>query len=157
MNSTPTDNSKSDGPQLRIITQYSKSIHFENLAAQNKLQLSGNPDVSVNVNVSLQPLSDIATEVTLKVEAVAVLKEDKIFSVSCEYAAIAEVSNFTDENKEIALSSEIPRFIFPFLRNIISTAVLEANYPPLLLAPIDFFQLYKKQAASQKEAVPTTH
>ena len=43
------------------------------------------------------------------------------------------------------LFAEAPRIIFPFARRILADAVRDAGYPPLMLEPIDFNQLYMQQ------------
>ena len=48
-----------------------------------------------------------------------------------------------------------PTLIFPFLRRLVADLTREGGYPPLLLDPIDFAQLYMRRknemaAAGQK-------
>lgn len=40
---------------------------------------------------------------------------------------------------------EAPRLIFPYARQIVSEAVTNAGFPPLLLDPIDFASAYVAQ------------
>jgi preprotein translocase subunit SecB len=46
---------------------------------------------------------------------------------------------------------ECPRLLFPFAREIIANGVRNGGFPPLLLDPIDFVQLYQ-QRMSQLQA-----
>ncbi|MBT8428212.1 MAG: protein-export chaperone SecB, partial [Erythrobacter sp.] len=55
--------------------------------------------------------------------------------------------------------AEAPRLLFPFARAIVSDAVRDAGFPPLLLDPMDFGALYQQQlqaraAQAQGEGAP---
>jgi preprotein translocase subunit SecB len=43
---------------------------------------------------------------------------------------------------------ECPRLLFPFAREIIATVVRNGGFPPLLLNPVDFVELYRQRLAS---------
>ena len=43
---------------------------------------------------------------------------------------------------------ECPRLLFPFAREIIATATRNGGFPPLLLEPIDFVELYRQRMAA---------
>jgi preprotein translocase subunit SecB len=46
--------------------------------------------------------------------------------------------------------AEAPRILFPFARRVISDAVRDAGFPPLMLEPIDFNGIYMAQIAQQQ-------
>ena len=39
---------------------------------------------------------------------------------------------------------EAPKLLFPFARSVISAAVRDGGFPPLLLQPVDFAALYRQ-------------
>ena len=47
--------------------------------------------------------------------------------------------------------AEAPRILFPFARRIISDAVRDAGFPPVMLDPIDFNGLYAQQLAAAQD------
>ena len=51
---------------------------------------------------------------------------------------------------------EAPRLLFPFARRVLADAVRDGGFPPLMLEPIDFAQLYLQQADAQAGAQPNT-
>jgi preprotein translocase subunit SecB len=55
--------------------------------------------------------------------------------------------NIPQENLQPVLLIECPRLLFPFAREIIATSVRNGGFPPLLLDPIDFVQLYQQRMA----------
>jgi preprotein translocase subunit SecB len=42
---------------------------------------------------------------------------------------------------------EGPRYLFPFVRNIVVNATREGGFPPLLLNPINFGKLHRNRMA----------
>ncbi len=54
------------------------------------------------------------------------------------------MQNIPRENHELVCLVECPRLIFPFARRIVSDAVRDGGFPPLLLEPIDFVELYRR-------------
>ena len=45
---------------------------------------------------------------------------------------------------------EAPRLLFPFARQVVSEAVTNTGFPPLLLEPIDFAAAYVAQAGAMQ-------
>jgi preprotein translocase subunit SecB len=82
----------------------------------------------------------------------AKVAEEPLFIFELSYAAACTVK-IPDENKEPVLYIEIPRMLFPYARQIISSNLAEAGLPPLMLTPVDFAAVYKakkeQQAASK--------
>jgi preprotein translocase subunit SecB len=53
---------------------------------------------------------------------------------------------------------ETPRLLFPFARAVIANATREGGFPPLLLHPVDFAELLRRQqlaTAAQSSATAT--
>jgi preprotein translocase subunit SecB len=62
------------------------------------------------------------------------------------------LENFPQEQIQPFLLIEGPRQLFPFARRIIADATRDGGFPPLMLDPIDFVQLF--QAEQQRRAQP---
>jgi preprotein translocase subunit SecB len=43
---------------------------------------------------------------------------------------------------------EGPRLLFPFVRAIVADATRNGGFPPLMINPIDFAELYRRQQAA---------
>jgi preprotein translocase subunit SecB len=46
---------------------------------------------------------------------------------------------------------EAPRQLFPFARAIVAECVRDGGFPPLLIHPVDFMELFQQRAAQQAE------
>ena len=61
-----------DLPQLNVLTQFTKDLSFENPNAPASLSQQQNaPNISIQVNVNAQKLTDTDYEVTLQLEGTA--------------------------------------------------------------------------------------
>jgi preprotein translocase subunit SecB len=50
---------------------------------------------------------------------------------------------------------ETPRQMFPFARNIIAETTRDGGFPPLMINPIDFSEVLRRNAAAGQAAAPT--
>ena len=52
---------------------------------------------------------------------------------------------------DICLCREVPKFAFPFVRQILADLIQTGGFPPLLLNPVDFKELYIKSFSKELE------
>jgi preprotein translocase subunit SecB len=51
---------------------------------------------------------------------------------------------------------ETPRLMFPFARNIIAETTRDGGFPPLMINPVDFAELLRRNtAAAGAESIPS--
>jgi preprotein translocase subunit SecB len=140
------------GQQLIVNAQYIKDLSFENpRAPQSLMQQSGPPAVEINVDVKAQSLGPETFEVVLSVNASAKVQADPLFLIELTYGAIVTVRNTPQEVLPILVLVETPRLIFPFARNIIAEATRDGGFPPLMINPIDFAELMRRNQAQSQQ------
>ena len=137
-------------PQVGILAQYVKDLSFENPNAPAVYQWQGQPQMDVQVNIGVSGVGQDVHEVVLKIEVEAKSNEGVAFRVETLYAGLFALRNIPEEQLQPFLLAEAPRLLFPFARQIISGAVTDGGFPPLLLDPIDFGGLYMQSAAQQQ-------
>lgn len=147
---------------LTIGAQYIKDFSFENPNAPHAiLNLSQPPEVAMDVDVKVNQFQDNAYEVCLTLSANAKSDDTVLFMIEIVYAAIVQVDpSLEDDYIEKLLLIETPRLIFPFARAIVADSSREGGYPPLLINPIDFVDLYHKRQIHHGDAgagSQTTH
>ncbi|HZB91377.1 MAG TPA: protein-export chaperone SecB [Stellaceae bacterium] len=136
--------------QLIVNAQYVKDLSFENPRAPHSLlQQKEAPEVQLGVDVKAQSLGQDVFEVTLTVNASATTGGESVFVAELAYAAVVTVRNTPQELLAVLLLVETPRLLFPFARNIIANATRDGGFPPLLLHPVDFAELLRRQQAGQ--------
>ncbi len=138
---------------IRINSQYVKDLSFEvPNAPEIFLTPALKPDIALSIDIDATRLSVNAFEVILKVKADARGGDEKvIFICELSYAGVFTIDEKIQDQQEIEqlLLIYCPNILFPFARRIISSCTIDGGFPPLMLEPIDFTELYKKRS-SQK-------
>lgn len=136
-------------PSLQISAQYVKDLSFENPNAPRSLtQQTTPPQVTVNVDVRTQQLAENAFEVVLHIKAEAKTGDAATFLCELSYGGVVTLANVTKEQTAPLLLIEAPRLLFPFARSVIAEATRNGGFPPLLIQPIDFTELFRRQLAA---------
>jgi preprotein translocase subunit SecB len=146
---TPPSTSSPSGPQQLILNaQYIKDLSFENpRAPQSLIQQSAQPEVEINVDVKARNLGPEFYEVVLTINATARAQEETVFLVELAYGCVVTVKNATAEMLPGLILVETPRIVFPFARAVIANATRDGGFPPLMINPIDFAELLRRQQA----------
>jgi preprotein translocase subunit SecB len=135
--------------QLIINAQYIKDLSFENPRAPASLrQQATAPSVEINVDVKAQSMGPENYEVVLTINVTAKVQDDPLFLVELAYGALITVRNVPQELLSPVVLVETPRLLFPFARNIIAETTRDGGFPPLMINPIDFGELLRRNAAN---------
>jgi preprotein translocase subunit SecB len=134
-------------PQFQITAQYVKDLSFENPRAPQSLAPGQpSPQVQVNVDVRTNQVAERQYEVVLKINADAKQKDEQAFLIELSYAGVVALGeNVQKEHTAPLLLIEVPRLMFPFARSVIAEASRNGGFPPLLIQPIDFSDLFRRQ------------
>ena len=146
---------------LAINWQYVRDLSFESpRAPQIFVQQGQAPQVSIQVRVDARPIGENTFEIVLVIEASAKTGEEPVFLVELEYGGIFTAAAMPADALTPLLMIEGPRLLFPFAREIVASVTRNAGFPPLLINPIDFAELYRQQlrqprAQGEPSAAPT--
>mgnify|MGYP002632347053 FL=1 len=133
-------------PQLNVLVQFTRDFSFENPRAPGSLaEQDESPNISIQVNVNAEKLSDTDFEVSLHIEGTAGEGAKTLFKFELEYGGVFSLQNIPEEELQPIVLIECPRLLFPFARQIIADGVRNGGYPPLYIDPIDFVALYQQQ------------
>jgi preprotein translocase subunit SecB len=157
MADTPQDNKAgapgngASTPTLNVLAQYVKDLSFENPGAPQSLRGGpGAPAIGINVNVGANPIGQNEFDVTLTLSAKAENGKDVLFNVELVYGGVFRIEGFPQEHMLPLLFIECPRILFPFARQIVSDCTRNGGFPPLLIDPIDFAQMFQKRMAEEQ-------
>ena len=145
-------NGLDESTTMQINAQYIKDFSFENPNSPGSLQPKSEPSVEVNVDVQAVPLSDHVYEVSLTTSIAGRDETQTLFIIELVYAGIFTFQGESDDNIQPALLIDCPQLLFPFARSIISGVTQNGGFPPLLLQPVNFAQLY---IDSKKDSEPS--
>jgi len=143
---SPPNDAPAGPPQLFINAQYVKDLSFENpRAPQSLIQQKAQPEVSLDVDVKARNLAPELFEVALTISAEAKAEGETAFIVQLTYCGVISAQNATPEILNAMILIETPRLLFPFARNVIASATRDGGFPPLLINPIDFAALVRRE------------
>ena len=151
--SEPEDLSSDFHGSLTITRQYVKDLSFENPNAPAIYGTFGDQglDIKISVDLTARSLEQDTHEVVVGLNVVADHKDKTAFILEIQYGAEARFrKDLPDDLRERALMVQVPRNLFPFLRNIVANTTRDGGFPPLLLNPINFRRLHE----SRRESAP---
>ena len=150
MTDAVTDNNAAS-PSLNILAQYVKDFSFENPGAPRSLQARDKaPAINISVNVNANPLAESDFDVILSLNAEAKDGDKVLFNAELAYGGVFRITGFPQEHMLPVLFIECPRLLFPFARQIIADATRNGGFPPLMIDPIDFAQMFQQRMAEEQ-------
>lgn len=137
--------------EAQIVGQFIKDLSFENPSVGKLLDGPGDdPNLAVQINVEAKRVSPDLFEAGIDFKAKATNKSGAIYDLELVYVGLFRLRNIPDQALEPFLLINCPTIVFPFLRRLVADITREGGFPPLLLDPIDFAQLYSRR---QQEAL----
>jgi preprotein translocase subunit SecB len=137
---------------LALQAVYLKDCSFE-APLGPRANAEWNPQISLDLNTSVQPINGDVREVVLTVTVSAKQGEQTLFLVEVKQAGAFLIQNLAGEEFKRAVSSICPTVLFPYARAVVSHLVGQGGFPQLLLPPVNFDALY---ANSVNEAAHAT-
>ena len=142
------------GPKFEVLHQYIKDLSLEVPGAPQVFQSQTSPEVSVKVDVGVQPAGGSDYEIVLRIEAQGQTGGQPLFIVELAYGGLFRTAgDIPQDHLQALLMIEGPRLLFPFARNVVASVTRDGGLPPLLISPIDFVQLFRDRIA-QAQANP---
>lgn len=141
-------------PTFEVLHQYIKDLSLEVPGAPQALHLKAPPSVNVNVDVGVQQIGTANEyEVILRIDARGDSAGDTLFIVELAYGGLFRVGgDLPPDHLQPLLMIEAPRLLFPFARNVVAGCTRDGGLPPLMIAPIDFVQLFRRRMEQAKAA-----
>ncbi len=148
------------GATFNVVAQYVKDLSFENPGAPASMRgRTQPPGISINVNVNANPIGEKEFDVVLTLNAKAEADKSVMFNVELVYGGVFRIDGFPQEHMLPMLFIECPRLLFPFARQVIADVTRQGGFPPLMIDPIDFAQMFQRRMAEEqakaKVAQPT--
>jgi preprotein translocase subunit SecB len=146
-----TESAALSQPSFQIHKLYMKDASFMTYSDATELNQGWKPELQVEINSRHEKLPQENTyEVVLHTKCSVLTNNKKTFEVETYYAGIFTATNINEQQLKHTLGSYCPSILYPYLREVIANLVLNAGFPQLNLAPINFDLLYEQQENSKK-------
>lgn len=139
------DTSATTSAQVAVQKIYVKDASFEAPAAPHIFQEQGQPQVQLNLNQTVNALAEGVYEVVLAVTVTCTMGEKTAYLAEVKQAGVFGLSGFDQANLHGVIGTFCPNTLFPYARQAVSDLVMAGGFPPFLLQPINFEQLYVEQ------------
>ncbi len=143
---------------IKVIAQYIKDLSFETPATPEIfLENQEKPNIELSIDIDAKKMGEQIYEIILKISANAATQKKKIFLCEVAYGGLFALQNIEEEMIEQILLVYCPNLLFPFVRRLIANLTSDSGFPPLMIDPIDFADLYnKRQKATATSPVNNT-
>lgn len=153
------------GQKFGIQRIYVKDLSFETPNSPAIFTEKWEPNVNVDLNTTVNPLSEGIFEVVLTVTVTAKLAEQAAYLAEVQQAGIFNVAGFADAEMGQMLHSFCPNILFPYAREVVTNLVSRGSFPQLILSPVNFDAVYgqhlqrlqEQQAAEAASASSAVH
>jgi preprotein translocase subunit SecB len=108
------------------------------------------PQLEVQVRNEAAQFAEGLFEVVVTVTVTARAGEKSVFLAEAAQAGIFAVRGVPQADLEPLLGIGCPTILFPYVREVISDLVTRAGFPPVVLQPISFEQLYLQQKQRER-------
>lgn len=137
--------------QFQIQKLYAKDVSFEVPNAPQVFQDAGQAEIKMSLAQKVEELEESQFEVVLTVTVTAVVGEKTAYLVEVAQAGIFMLSGFNEQSAHAVMNTMCPNTLFPYARQLISTLVAEGGFPPLVLQPVNFDQMYAQRMQQMME------
>ncbi|MBF0355435.1 MAG: protein-export chaperone SecB [Alphaproteobacteria bacterium] len=138
-------------PPVAIHAQYIRDLSFEVPGAPEIFRQSGEgQEIPIGIEVQTRHLEGQSYEVVLHMRIEAKAQGNQMFILEIAYGAVCTI-NVPEQHLQPVLLVEVPRLLFPFVRSMVADLTRDGGFPPLLVTPIDFGELYRQRLAQMAQ------
>lgn len=144
---TAASEPQTDSMQFQLQKLYVKDASFECPNAPEIFQDSGQAEIKMNLSQRVNDISEGVYEVLLTVTVTAVAQEKTAYLAEVQQAGLFMVQGFNEQAQHAVLNTLCPHTLFPYASRVITDLVADGGFPPLVLQPINFDQVYAQRLA----------
>lgn len=140
--------------QFQLQKIYVKDVSFELPNAPQVFQEDGQVEIKMNLAQKVDNLADGVHEVVLTVTVTASIDDKTAYLAEVAQAGIFSINGLNEQALHAALNTLCPHTLFPYARRLITDLVADGGFPPLVLQPLNFDQIYGqrlKEAQAQAQ------
>jgi preprotein translocase subunit SecB len=142
---------------VRFVGQFVRDLSFEVPRAPEvfaEIRQTA-PEIPVSFDIGARHVGATTFEVSLTVNVQATVSQKPAFILELVYGALVEVDPraVPEEQLHPMLLIEIPRHLFPFVRQQIADLTVGGGFPPLFLQMVDFVDMYRRKFGDQAQQI----
>lgn len=136
--------------QFQLQKIYVKDVSFELPSAPQIFQEDGAAEIKLNLSQRVNKVSENVHEVVLTVTVTATTAEKTAYLAEVHQAGLFAIAGISEQQKQAALNTLCPHTLFPYAARTITGLVADGGFPPLVLQPVNFDQIYQQRLSEAK-------
>lgn len=135
---------------------YVKDMSLEVPGAPAVFLSSEQPQIEVNIHNAASIVEQGALyEVVLTATVTAKVADRTVFLVEVAQAGLFHIRNLPPQDLDGVLGILCPTTLLPYAREVISSAISSAGFPPVILQHMDFNQVYMQSQQRGEQPLPS--
>ena len=137
--------------KLELARVYTKDLSFENPLSPGIFGEEWKPEVEMRMHAGGTRLEGNLLEAVLHVNVEARVGGRPAMIVEVVVGGLFAISEATDEELPRALGVTCPAMLYPYVRETVTTLSVRGGFPPFIMQPADFEEIYRRQRAEARE------
>jgi len=142
-------------PQFSIEKLFVKDISLEIPNAPQVFLEREAPTVDIQLHHNSAQVDQDVYMTVLTVTVTAKSKDKTLFLVEVGQAGVFVVRNVPREDLDPILGIACPNLLFPYAREVVSDLTSRAGFPPVVLNPVNFEQIYQQASEAAAPVAPS--
>lgn len=124
---------------------YVKDVSFELPSAPQVFKEEGAAEIKMNLSQRVNNIEDELFEVVLTVTVTATSADKTAYLAEVHQAGLFAIGGLEAAQQQAVLNTLCPHTLFPYASKTITGLVADGGFPPLVLQPINFDQVYQQR------------
>ena len=130
---------------------YTKDLSFENPLSPGIFGEEWKPEVEMRMHAGGSRLEGNLLEAVLQVSIEARLGDRPAMLVEVVVGGLFTAGEATDDEMARALGVTCPAMLYPYVRETVTALSVRGGFPPFIMQPADFEEIYRRQQAEAPE------
>jgi preprotein translocase subunit SecB len=136
--------------QFNLQRLYCKDVSFEAPNTPSIFQQEASMEMKMNLAQRVQELGENLYEVVLTVTVTGTVEDKTAYLCEVHQAGIFHIAGMGEDQRNGVINIYCPNTLYPYARATIGQLVAAAGFPPVMLQPISFEQVYAQRLQQQQ-------
>ena len=137
--------------RVELVRVYNKDLSFENPLAPGIFGQEWVPEVALRLHAGGSRVEGNLLEATLQVNVEARLGGRPAMVIEVVMAGLFTIVEDEGEDLARTIGVTCPAILFPYARETVTALSVRGGFPPFLIQPADFEELYRRQKDAAAE------
>ena len=138
--------------KLELVRVYTKDLSLENPLAPGVFGEEWNPEVDMRLHAGGTRLEGNLLEATLQVNVEARLGGRPAMVVEVVVGGLFAIGEAAGDELARAIGVTCPSALYPYARETVTALSVRGGFPPFLMQPADFEEIYRRREAAAPAA-----